>query len=78
MTHRVKTSLGGELTDRQQLVVAFIRRYIREQGRSPSLREVAAAAGCHRTVAAYHLAELEAAGVIHRTAGQFRSIRLAS
>lgn len=52
---------------RQVAILEFIRRHIREQGYSPTIREISSAVGIPSTsTVRYHLKKLEAAGEIRR------------
>jgi len=65
------------LTDKQRAILAFIRERIDHDGAPPSQMEIAAAFGFQRNATViYHLKALEAAGVLTRTPGQTRNIRL--
>ena len=65
------------MTERDEAIAAFVRAYWAERGYSPSLREIGAAVGMRSTsMVRYRLDKLEAAGVIERTPGISRSIRL--
>jgi len=66
-----------QLTDKQRAILAFIRERIERDGAPPSQLEIAAAFGFqHNSTALYHLRALEDAGVLVRTPGQARGIRL--
>ncbi len=67
------------LTDRQRKVLEFIRKYIREQQRPPSFREICAHFGYSGANAANnHIAALEKKGYLRREGinGQSRTIKL--
>jgi repressor LexA len=64
------------LTPRQRQVEKYLRRYLREHGFPPTLREIASELGVHPTAAAGHLASLERKGVIRRVAGVARGLVL--
>ena len=65
------------LTDTQQAIHAFIAERIELDGFAPSQAEIARAFGFKGVRAAqYHLEALEAAGIVERTAGVARSLRL--
>jgi DNA-binding MarR family transcriptional regulator len=58
-------------------VARFVARYAARHGRPPSLREIAAAAGCSTSTAHTHLQVLEAQGRIRREPGIARSVVVA-
>ena len=65
------------LTDTQRSIHAFIAERIEADGFAPSQAEIARAFGFKGVRAAqYHLEALEAAGIVERTAGVARSLRL--
>ena len=65
------------LTDTQRGIHAFIAERIEADGFAPSQAEIARAFGFKGVRAAqYHLEALEAAGIVERTAGVARSLRL--
>jgi len=65
------------LTDTQRLIHAFIAERIEAEGVPPSQAEIARAFGFSGVRAAqYHLEALEAAGVVERTPGRARGLRL--
>ena len=65
------------LTDTQRAIHAFIAERIEADGYAPSQAEIARAFGFKGVRAAqYHLEALEAAGIVERTAGVARSLRL--
>ena len=65
------------LTDTQHAIHAFIAERIELDGFAPSQAEIARAFGFKGVRAAqYHLEALEAAGIVERTAGVARSLRL--
>ena len=65
------------LTDTQRAIHAFIAERIEADGFAPSQTEIARAFGFKGVRAAqYHLEALEAAGVIERSPGRARSLRL--
>ena len=65
------------LTDTQRGIHAFIAERIEEDGFAPSQAEIARAFGFKGVRAAqYHLEALEAAGIVERTPGRARSLRL--
>ena len=65
------------LTDTQRAIHAFIAERIEAEGVPPSQAEIARAFGFSGVRAAqYHLEALEAAGVVERTPGRARGLRL--
>ncbi len=65
------------LTDTQRSIHAFIAERIEAEGVPPSQAEIARAFGFSGVRAAqYHLEALEAAGVVERTPGRARGLRL--
>ncbi len=65
------------LTDTQRAIHAFLAERIEADGFAPSQTEIARAFGFKGVRAAqYHLEALEAAGVIERSPGRARSLRL--
>ncbi len=65
------------LSQRRSAILQFIRRYLDEQGQSPSLADIADAFGfASRSVARKHIVALTEAGFIEVRAGQARGIRL--
>ncbi|HRA01757.1 MAG TPA: transcriptional repressor LexA [Thermomonas sp.] len=65
------------LTDTQRAIHAFIAERIEGDGFAPSQAEIARAFGFKGVRAAqYHLEALEAAGILERTPGRARSLRL--
>lgn len=70
---------GTRLTERQQQVLDFIRRYIGEHGFAPSYEEIRQAMGVASLNAVYDmLAALERKGAIERVAGRSRAIVIRS
>lgn len=66
-----------DLTDTQRAIHAFLAERIEADGFAPSQTEIARAFGFKGVRAAqYHLEALEAAGVIERSPGRARSLRL--
>ena len=67
------------ITTKQQAILEYIRERVELDGVPPSQVEIAAAFGFQRnSTALYHLRALEEAGVLVRTPGQARGIRLSS
>ncbi len=65
------------LTDTQRAIHAFIAERIEADGFAPSQAEIARAFGFKGVRAAqYHLEALEAAGIVERSPGRARSLRL--
>lgn len=63
------------LTDKQQKVLDCIRRFVREKGYSPSVRELCAAVGLSSPSTVHaHLNALEKGGYITRAQGKTRAI----
>ncbi|MFT4178294.1 MAG: transcriptional repressor LexA [Thermomonas sp.] len=66
-----------ELTDTQRAIHAFLAERIEADGFAPSQAEIARAFGFKGVRAAqYHLEALEAAGIVERSPGRARSLRL--
>ncbi len=66
-----------DLTDTQRAIHAFLAERIETDGYAPSQAEIAHAFGFRGVRAAqYHLEALEAAGVLERSPGRARSLRL--
>ncbi len=66
------------LTEKQQMVLAFVEDFCRQQGYPPTVREVAAHFGVQPRAAADHLAALKKKGYLHREPGLSRGLSLAS
>ena len=64
------------LTDRQQLVLAFVEDFCVRQGYPPTVREVAAHFGIQPRAAVDHLAALKKKGYLHREPGRSRGLAL--
>ena len=65
------------LTDTQRAIHAFIAERIEADGYAPSQAEIARAFGFSSVRGAqYHLEALEAAGIVERSPGRARSLRL--
>ena len=65
------------LTDTQRAIHAFLAERIEADGFAPSQAEIARAFGFKGVRAAqYHLEALEAAGILERSPGRARSLRL--
>jgi SOS-response transcriptional repressor LexA len=67
------------LTEREEQILAVVRRWIAEHGEGPSVREIADAVGMKSTSSvAYHLGNLEGVrGVLVRDGRGWRACRLA-
>ena len=60
-------------------ILRFLRRFIREEGRSPSMREIALAVGLHSTASIYgYILRMEKDGLLERDPQKPRSIRPAA
>ncbi len=56
-----------DLTKRQQEIFEYIRRYLRQHGYPPTVREIGKAVGLHSSSTVHaHLAKLESLGVLKR------------
>lgn len=65
------------LTSRQQEVLTFVTRHLREHGYPPTLREISRHIGTSGTISAQrHLEALERKGFVRRRAGSSRGIEL--
>lgn len=65
------------LSDRQQRIVEYIRRYLRDHNRPPTIREIGAEVGISSTsVVNYNLKALERAGLLTRSQDISRGLRL--
>ena len=60
----------------QRLVLSSIRHYIKTNGYSPSVRDIASNLGVYPNAVQEQIKRLDADGYITRTAGVVRSIRL--
>ncbi len=67
---------SATLTDRQAKIVAYIRDYADVHRIQPTIREIAAWVGVAPPNAWKHVKRLEALGVLSRTPGSARSIRV--
>jgi repressor LexA len=68
---------GKVLTWRQRKVFQVIQEYVEANGCSPSLREIAQAAGLKSaSTVSHHLAQLKAAGFVTYKAGSPRTVRV--
>ncbi len=63
-------------TDRQRQILDFLAGHLADQGRPPTLFEVANAFGIHLNAVRKHLQALAAKGLIERDAGKARGLRL--
>jgi repressor LexA len=67
-----------KLSERQHRILAFIRSYSVDQGKSPTVREIGKACGITSTsVVRYNLEKLKDAGLLERDASVSRGARLA-
>jgi repressor LexA len=66
------------LTDKQQLVLAFVEEFVARRGYPPTVREVAAHFRIQPRAAADHLAALKRKGRLHREPGRSRGLTLAA
>lgn len=65
------------ISARQASILAFIRAHLTSHGYPPTLEEIRAGLGISaKSVVAHHLERLERAGLIERTPGVSRGIRL--
>ncbi len=64
------------LTDRQQVVLAFVEEFCARQGYPPTVREVASHFGIQPRAAVDHLAALKRKGYLHREPGRSRGLTL--
>ena len=65
------------LSERQKNILAYIREYVLENGRPPTIREIGAATNISSTsVVNYNLGKLEDKGLIDRDADVSRGLRL--
>ena len=67
---------ADELTRRGRVVLEQIPQIMREQGYSPSVRDIGQALGLSPTGVWHHLKRLSAAGLVTWTPGLSRTIRL--
>lgn len=68
--------MDAELTPRQSEVVALIRQHVNTAGFPPSTRELADALGVSSTAVEGHLSALQKKGVLRRSPGIARGIRI--
>ncbi len=65
------------LSERQKAILAFIQKYVGEQGRPPTIREIGGAVGITSTsVVNYNLTKLKDRGLLERDAEVSRGLRL--
>ncbi len=64
----------GNLTPRQSEAVLFVKRYVRQHGFAPSIREVASGLGVAVTAAVGHLRAAERKGAIRRASRTARGL----
>ncbi|KKN79773.1 hypothetical protein LCGC14_0336280 [marine sediment metagenome] len=67
---------SANLTDRQSEIVAYVRQFAEVHGKQPTVREIAAWVGVAPPNAWKHVKRLEALGMLSRTPGVARSIRV--
>lgn len=68
-----------KVSDKQEQILAFINRYIEENGYPPAVREIGAAVGLKSTATvAYHLGVLKREGRIAYQSGKSRTISVAA
>lgn len=73
----LQTKRFSRLSDRQQAMLRFVDRYVREIGYPPTIREIGDNIGISSTsVVNYNIERLEALGWLDRTDGVSRGIRL--
>ncbi len=65
-----------DLTDRQHHFFDYLRHYLHDHGRAPSLRQAAADLGISHTAVAQLIGQLEKKGIIARQGRYSRSIRI--
>ena len=71
--------MDEHLSERQQRILEFVNKYIRENSYPPSIREIGAAAGISSTsVVSYNLRRLEEQGYISRDREVSRGLKLTS
>ncbi len=58
----------------RRMIVRFVREFAQREGHSPSQREIAEGIGLAVSTVSHHLSALQQAGVLHRGAGQPRTI----
>src|SRR5699024_3967606 len=64
-------------SDKHEKILAFLNRYIEENGYPPAVREIGAAVGLKSTATvSYHLGELKRQGRIQADSGKRRAISL--
>jgi repressor LexA len=67
----------GELNDRHQQILAYIRRYQAERGYPPTMREIGAGIGVGSTsLVTFYLRRLEREGLLQRARRVARSVRV--
>ncbi|NLY43858.1 MAG: transcriptional repressor LexA [Clostridiaceae bacterium] len=66
-----------DLTEKQQAILDFINKQIKEKGYPPSVREICSAVGLKSTSTVHgHLARLEKKGLIHKDASKPRALKV--
>ena len=69
--------MNKPLTDKQKVVLDYIKKYVAEHGFPPSTREIGAAIGLSSSATVHvHLKKLIEAGAIKKTGSKFRTIEL--
>lgn len=68
--------MAAPLTQKQQAVLEFIRRFLREQGLPPTVREIGEHFGLDPHAVHDHLKALERKGCLKRSSSKARSLRL--
>lgn len=69
--------INKPLTDKQKVVLDYIKKYVAEHGFPPSTREIGAAIGLSSSATVHvHLKKLIEAGAIKKTGSKFRTIEL--
>lgn len=69
-------TLGVGIGARRDGILRFCKRYLAEHGFSPSIQEIADDAEITKTAVRHHLDKLEAEGLISRSSGVYRSLRV--
>jgi repressor LexA len=79
MFEEIGVSSMSKLSNRQQAIIDFIRKEVREKGYPPSVREIGEAVGLASSSTVHgHLARLEKKGLIRRDPTKPRAIELLS
>lgn len=61
---------------RRRQLVKFLAEYIKKNGYSPSIMEIAEYMGLTKTAIAYHLKKLQEDGQVSMAPGKYRSLRV--